>query len=109
MAKKEQCKECPFSPPTRDRSVIAKIGHINREINTNNRLSDKSIERLKMILRDKDSEGGFSGPDDFFENIITKIEKARNFDELNDEEKFWVYEIMEWTTYGMVNIDPETF
>ena len=50
MAKKDICPDSPLLMPKRDRSIIAKVGHIKREIDTNNRLSDKSIERLKKIF-----------------------------------------------------------
>ena len=109
MAKKELCNDCPFSEPKRDRSIIAKVGHIKREIDTNNRLSDKSIERLKKILSVQSQSGGFSGPKDFFDKIYESIEKYRNFDKLDEEQKFWVYELMEWTQWQMLEIDPDTF
>ena len=109
MAKKEICSDCPYSMPKRDRSIITKVGHIKREIKTNNRLSDKSIERLRTIIIKHDSEGGFSGPEDYFTNIIKSIEKNRNFDQLDDEQKFWVYELMEWTQWHIIEVDPETF
>ena len=67
-----------------DRRIIAKVGHINRELNTNNRLSEKSIERLVKILLAHSKEGGFSGPDDYFDIILENIKRTRNFDNLND-------------------------
>lgn len=108
MSKKELCNDCPFSISKRDRSIIAKVGHIKREIDTNNRLSDKSVERLKKILSAQSKEG-FSGPDDYFDKIYESIERCRNFDKLDDEQKFWVYELMEWTQWEIIEVDPETF
>ena len=93
-----------------DRRIIAKVGHINRELNTNNRLSDKSIERLGKIFLAHSKEGEFSGPDDYFDIIMQHLKKTRNFDNLNDEQMFWVEELMEWTNYGMIDVgDPEAF
>ena len=93
-----------------DRRIIAKVGHINRELNTNNRLSEKSIERLGKIFSAHSKEGEFSGPDDYFDIILEGIKKTRNFDSLNDEQTFWVEELMEWTRYGMIDVgDPEIF
>ena len=109
MDKKELCNDFSISKPKRDRSIIAKVGHIKREIDTNNRLSDKSIERLKKILSAESNKDGFSGPDDYFDIIYESIEKYRNFDKLNDEQKFWVYELMEWTQWQMIEVDSETF
>ena len=109
MAKKDICPDSPLLMPKRDRSIIAKVGHIKREIDTNNRLSDKSIERLKKIFTAHSSEGRFSGPEDYFDKIYESIEKYRNFDKLDEEQKFWVYELMEWTQWQMLEIDPESF
>lgn len=93
-----------------DRRIIAKIGHINRELDTNNRLSDRSIERLRKIFSAHAKEGEFSGPDDFFEVIMKSVEENRNLDKLNDEQMFWVEELMEWTRNDMIDVgDPETF
>ena len=109
MAKKELCNDSFISVQKLDRSIIAKVGHIKREIDTNNRLSDKSIERLKKILSAKSNKGDFGGPDDYFDKIFESIEKYRNFDKLNDEQKFWVYELMEETQWQMIEVDPESF
>lgn len=93
-----------------DRRIIAKVGHINRELNTNNRLSERSIERLGKIFSAHSEEGGFSGPDDYFDIILKSIKETHNFDNLSDEQKFWVEELMEWTRYDMIDVgDPETF
>ncbi len=93
-----------------DRRIIAKVGHISRELNTNNRLSDKSIERLRKIFLAHTKDGAFSGPDDYFAVILKSIEENRNLDKLNDEQKFWVGELMEWTRYHVIDVgDPETF
>ena len=93
-----------------DRRIIAKVGHINRELNKNNRLSDKSIERLGKIFSAHSKEGEFSGLDDYFDIMFEHIKKTRNFDNLNDEQKFWVEELMEWARYDMIDVgDPETF
>lgn len=93
-----------------DRRIIAKVGHISRELNTNNRLSEKSIERLRKILFAHSKEGVFSGPDDYFDIIMKSIEENHNLDKLNGEQIFWVKELMEWTRYGMIDVgDPETF
>ncbi len=108
MSKKSICPDCPFAGPKFDRRIIAKLGHIKREINTNNRLSDKSIERLKTILR-PDPEESSSEENEYFEKIIQSIEENRNFDKLDDEQLFWVYELMEWTQWNLIEVDPETF
>ena len=101
--------EDTISNKKRDRSIIAKIGHIKREIDTNNRLSDKSLDRLKKILSAQSNRDGFSGPDNYFDKIYESIEKYRNFDKLNDEQKFWVYELMECAQWQIIEVDPETF
>ena len=118
MAKKDFCKDCPLSTSDRDRRIIAKVGHIKREINTNNRLSEKSILRLKTILTSKQKGEDFNENDEcddfnndaaFFQGIYEIIEKSRNFDNLDEDQKFWVYELMEWATWNLLDIDPETF
>ena len=109
MDNKERKFESPNSNKKRDRSIIAKIGHINRELNTNNRLSDKSIERLKKIFLAQKQNGGFSGPDNYFDMIYESIERFRNFDHLNEEQKFWVYELMEFAQYELLEIDSDSF
>lgn len=93
-----------------DRRIIAKVGHINRELNTNNCLSEKSIERLGKIFSAHSKEGGFSGSDVYCDIILKSIKETHNFDNLSDEQKFWVEELMEWTRYDMIDVgDPETF
>ena len=56
-----------------------------------------------------DETGESYYPEDYFTNIIKSIEKNRNFDQLDDEQKFWVYELMEWTQWHIIEVDPETF
>lgn len=118
MSKKNICSDCIFSSPQRDRRIIAKVGHIKREINTNNSLSEKSILRLKTIqtskekgdiIEDEEEYDDFNDDAMFFQGIYENIEKSRNFDNLNEDQKFWVYELMEWATWDMLDIDPETF
>ena len=93
-----------------DRRIIAKVGHINRELNTNNRFSEKSVERLSKIFLAHSKDGEFSGQDDFFDVILNRIKETKNLDKLNDEQRFWVEELMEWTRYGIINVgDPEEF
>ena len=106
MVTKEFCNGCLFEEPKHNRSIIAKIGHIKREIKTNNRLSDKSIERLRIILLD----GPDDGHKDFYMSIIKSIEENRNFDKLDEDQLFWVYESMELVTkWKMYDFDPDTF
>lgn len=109
MKKKEEQIDCPFAMPKRDRKIIAKVGHIKREINTNNRLSVKSIERLKCILLAQSQMNDVGKRKDYFDKIYESIETYRNFDHLNAEQLFWVYELMEWAQWGIFEIDPASF
>ena len=108
MAKKRiPCVKDSIYPPV-ERSVIAKIGHIKREIRTNNRLSDKSIERLiKILTSDFDTECCIH--DEQTDAIIQSIKEHRNFDGLDDYQEFIVYEDMEMARFKLIYINPETF
>lgn len=110
MAKQYNCSDCPFDELRLDRSLVAKLGHIWRELRTNNRLSDKSIERLKKIFVAQSKLNPLNAPNEpYFKSIIDSITEHRNLDGLDGQQKDWVEIFVDMAKYKVFDMDYENF